>query len=39
MGSFGITCCGASLSPNFKYASVGDFIGNVKIFENSDEKL
>lgn len=30
---FHITCSGASLSSNLKYLAVGDFIGNLKIFE------
>jgi len=34
---FGITCCGASISPNLNYSLIGDFLGNVHMFHNKEQ--
>jgi len=32
---FGVTCCGASISPDLKYSLIGDFTGNVHLFKHA----
>jgi len=31
---FGITCCGASISSDLNYSLIGDFSGNIHLFQN-----